>query len=350
MHLRILILFLLIMGASPKGISSTQRGRDNLILLPNCRQDRIDPNRDPFILFIDQANTEILMASYKLQEKKLPQKDMLDALDRAVKRGVEVHVVTENRLTSMEIVEDGKKVEKNAALNAYKERGVKVYSSSEKFNQSHTKYIVVDGKKAIIGTTNFDKELEGHTSNERPSRDFAVKIESEEIISELIQAFWNDINGEEFIGSQRDLLWGPNNQREIFKTLIESAKRSIKIYQQDITDSEMIEWFMKAAKNHVDVKLIMSPHPFGFNNPDNNIDNQKKLADAGGNVYLINDLNIHAKVMILDDCLMYLGSTNFYQPSIDKNRNVGLLTSDADLIQAVNAVFVEDWMKAAEKK
>nr|NGX27420.1 hypothetical protein [Chlamydiota bacterium] len=29
-------------------------------------------------------------------------------------------------------------------------------------------------------------------------------------------------------------------------------------------------------------------------------------------------------------------------PAIDKNRNVGLLTQDADLIEAVEAMFIKD--------
>ncbi|NGX27251.1 MAG: Cardiolipin synthase B, partial [Chlamydiae bacterium] len=205
MFLRIVTFIFFITAQCVANTSSVE----DLILLPEVRKDGIDVERDPFLLFIDQAEREILMASYKLQEKKLPQKDMLNALERAVKRGVEVHVIAENRLTNMEIVEDAKEVGKSASLNAYKDRGVKVYSSSEKFNQSHTKYIVIDGKEAMLGTTNFDKELEGHTSNERPSRDFAVKIRNPEIISELTQAFWNDIKGIDFVGKQEYLLWGP---------------------------------------------------------------------------------------------------------------------------------------------
>ncbi|NGX48144.1 MAG: Cardiolipin synthase B, partial [Chlamydiae bacterium] len=289
MFLRIIV-FIFFISAHCVANPSKQYEVEDLILLPEARQEGIDVKNDPFILFLDQAEKEILMASYKLQEKKLPQKDMLDALKKAVKRGVEVHVITENRLTDVEIVEDAKEVGKSASLNAYKDRGVKVYSSSEKFNQSHTKYIVIDGKEAMLGTTNFDKELEGHTSNERPSRDFAVKIRNPEIISELTRAFWNDIKGIDFVGSQEHLLWGPKNQREKLKEFIESAQDSIKIYQQDITDSELIEALVGAATNNIEVELIMSPHPFGFNNPDNNIENQKKLTEAGGKVYLTNDL------------------------------------------------------------
>ena len=296
MYLRIFLIIFFFASPFAKGISFVPQ---DLILLPEMRSEKIDSVTDPFLTFIDQAEKEILMTSYKLQEKKLPQKDMLEALERAVKRGVAVHVITENRLTKMEIVAGEEK--KNASLKAYQTRGVHVYSNLGKFNQSHPKYIVVDGKIAVLGTTNFDKELEGHTCNERPARDFAVKIRNPEIVQELVQAFWCDVKGKDFISTHEDVLWGPDHLREHFKELIESATQSICIYQQDITDAEIIEWLVDAAIRSVHVELLMCPHPFGFNHPDNNIANQKKLSEAGGKVYLNEDLNIHAKVMILDD-------------------------------------------------
>ena len=59
-------------------------------------------------------------------------------------------------------------------------------------------------------------------------------------------------------------------------------------------------------------------------------------------VYLTNQVNVHAKVLIIDD----IGTTNFYQPSIDKNRNVGLLIQDQTLVSEVLAVFKKDKQSA----
>lgn len=72
----------------------------------------------------------------------------------------------------------------------------------------------------------------------------------------------------------------------------------------------------------------------------------KRFEEAGGMVYLTNQVNVHAKVLIIDDRILYIGSTNFYQPSIDKNRNVGLLTQDQKLIAEVLAVFKKDKQSA----
>lgn len=314
---------------------------DSLIVLPDVRWEGIHSS-DPFISLIDRAKNEILMASYKLQEKKLPQQDLLDALKRANDRGVTVHLISENRLSEVEVVEGSGGVEKGDSRRAYEERGVKIYSNLGKFSQSHTKFIIVDGKEVMIGNTNFDKDPEGVRSLQPPSRDFSVLTKDPLVIEELTVAFWADARGEQFSRCSETLLWGPEGQREKIYALLESAKHSIRIYQQDVTDEGVMERLVQAAKRGVEVELIMSPHTFGWNNPDNNTPNQDKLMKAGGHVFLTSSVSVHAKVFILDDELMYLGSTNFYQPAIDQNRNVGLMTRNSNLISQVLQVFAGD--------
>lgn len=318
----------------------------SLIILSEARQNGINQEKDPFISLINESHTEILMASYKLQEKKLPQQDMLDALERAVKRGVKVHLIAENRLTEMELIStDG--VREGDSLKAYKDRGVQVYHIPKEV-KSVSKFIVVDGKDAIVGTTNFDKEPDGQHQSTHSSRDFAVKLINPEIVKELRENFWKDLKGIDF--EEREvvnLLWGPKKLRENLNQLIESAENSIKIYQQDFTDTQIVEALCHAARRGVKVELVMSPHPFGFNKPDNNKETQQKLRDAGGAVFLNNTLHIHAKVMIVDDKLMYLGSLNFYKPAIDSDRTLGLLIPDENLINSVLQVFEEDKRQAS---
>ena len=334
---------------SPKSFDATLAKplpKVSLIVLPEARQKGIDQKSDPFISFIDRAKKEIVMASYKLQEKKLPEAEMLHALKRASERGVKIHLIAENRLTKMEEVASSAPVKKGDSLKAYEQRGVNVYHVSSMFDQSHTKFIVIDRKEALIGSTNFDKEPEGHKDNARPSRDFAIRTAHPEIIEELLKGFWSDAKGSSIVHKSKNLLWGPAGQRKKIEELIHHAENSIRIYQQDFTDLKVLEALLQAVKNGVHVELIMSPHPFGFNRPDNNTENQKRLEEVGGRVYLTNQVNVHAKVLIIDDRILYIGSTNFYQPSIDKNRNVGLLTQDQKLIAEVLAVFKKDKQSA----
>lgn len=332
---KLLTLFLL-----PLNLLFSASESHSLILLPEERQYGITSS-DPFISMLDRAQNEILMASYKLQEKKLPQKDLLDALSRATSRGVTVHLIAENRLTKEEVLTvDG--VKKGDSLKAYLERGVQVHFPKGDFNQSHTKIIIIDQNEAIIGNTNFDKEPEGIRAQQPPSRDFAIQTKDLSLINELTRGFWSDVQGVGLETTSQNLIWGPEGQRKRFYDLIRGAKASIRIYQQDMTDKGILHELLDALQRGIKVELIMSPHPFGLHNKDNNIPNQQILAESGAEVYLTQEVSIHAKVMLIDSEILYVGSTNFYQSSIDQNRNVGLLTKDGPLIEQVLQIVEKD--------
>ena len=103
-----------------------------------------------------------------------------------------------------------------------------------------------------------------------------------------------------------------------------------------------------AARAGVDVRVLMMPFPFS-KTKDNNVPNQELMGQAGAQVGLNTSNYIHAKVMIVDGKTMYVGSCNFYTPSLDQTRELGLLTQEAPTIEKVRAVFEHDWAKSRIK-
>jgi phosphatidylserine/phosphatidylglycerophosphate/cardiolipin synthase-like enzyme len=135
--------------------------------------------------------------------------------------------------------------------------------------------------------------------------------------------------------------------------MINSARKSIRIYQQDFTDVGIAQAVAGAARAGVIVEVVMMPFPFS-KSEDKNIPNQKLIQEAGGKVYLHNYHYMHAKVMIIDgndtdNRLMYIGSCNFFTPSLDQTRELGVLTADAEQINQVNTVFESDLLKVGSK-
>lgn len=133
--------------------------------------------------------------------------------------------------------------------------------------------------------------------------------------------------------------------------MINSARKSIRIYQQDFTDIGIAQAVAGAARAGVNVEVIMMPFPFS-KSEDKNTPNQNLIQEAGGKIYLHTHHYIHAKVMIIDaedveNRLMYIGSCNFYTPSLDQTRELGLLSADDEQIKQVNAVFDCDLLKSA---
>ena len=87
---------------------------------------------------IDSARSEIKVEIYVFTSR-----DVLSALDRAVKRGVKVEVILEPRVSN-----------NFDAIKTLKEYGVLVKWASTSFANTHSKLIIVDGITTFVGSTN----------------------------------------------------------------------------------------------------------------------------------------------------------------------------------------------------
>jgi phosphatidylserine/phosphatidylglycerophosphate/cardiolipin synthase-like enzyme len=56
-----------------------------------------------------------------------------------------------------------------------------------------------------------------------------------------------------------------------------------------------------------------------------------------------NRLYIHAKVIIIDRKAAFIGSINFSKYSIDRNRELGIIVMDPEIIRRLEDVFNRDW-------
>ena len=97
-------------------------------------------------------------------------------LGEAVKRGVRVRVIMEPR------VEDSRKQKMFDTLSAL---GVQVKWASFEYKLTHSKFIVVDGKRALVGSINFSESALNY------NRETAVEIEGAKV-AELADVFETD--------------------------------------------------------------------------------------------------------------------------------------------------------------
>jgi len=97
-------------------------------------------------------------------------------LGEAVKRGVTVRVIMEPR------VEDSRKQKMFDTLSAL---GVEMRWASFEYKLTHSKFIVVDGKRALVGSINFSQSALNY------NRETAVEVEGEKV-KEIAAAFETD--------------------------------------------------------------------------------------------------------------------------------------------------------------
>ncbi len=313
----------------------------SIVVLPN------DGYKVYFSL-IRSAESTIYTGTYKLIPGLAPDKDLLDAFTHVIGKEVTVKLMVEGNLTKSEIpnIAEGAQTTKDA-LTTYKELGVKLSEGfQQSFPQIHTKFLIVDDEVAVIGTTNFDKQVKG----EIPIRDFAYITTDKSIIKEVKEVFEADSQNTAISPQHKELVWGPDNSRTNFTNMIRQAKKTIHIYQQDITDGQIVEELLNALGRGVKLYLLMSTYPF-YAKVNKNESQQNALRNAGAYVGLTDAIKIHAKVLIIDaenpeSCEMYLGSCNFYQPAIDKTRTLGIRSKNYAETQRVLEIFRNDWKTA----
>lgn len=126
---------------------------------------------------------------------------------------------------------------------------------------------------------------------------------------------------------------------QVFRKLLEAARKSLKIFSPYVDNS-----FTGMAQDaHVPIQIVTSLR-----------DNKQKscpvlerfattkpcavryLREVQGKVQLY---QLHAKMILADDVMAYIGSANFTDTSLHYNFELGLVTQDRSVITRLHAIF-----------
>ncbi|MBI3633938.1 MAG: cardiolipin synthase [Candidatus Vogelbacteria bacterium] len=273
---------------------------------------------------IKGARHSIDFVIYELEDVGI-EKDLVAAFAR----GVKVRVILQN-------VKNFGTYPNDAAYKYLKSSGVDVKWAEDYFALTHQKTLVVDNTSAIIMTFNLNSKY--YTS----SRDFAVIDTDPNDIAAISQVFGADWNGTGIIApSGDDLVWSPGSA-DILLLLINSASSSLDVYNEEMADYRITNALEKAAERGVAVRVIMT-YSSSWKTALNELTAKGVVVHTYSGA---SDFYIHAKVIVADRKLMFVGSENFSLPSLDKNRELGTLVSDPELVAKTEHVFAGDWVKA----
>jgi phosphatidylserine/phosphatidylglycerophosphate/cardiolipin synthase-like enzyme len=124
----------------------------------------------------------------------------------------------------------------------------------------------------------------------------------------------------------------PVNCRTVLESLISWAKQSISIQNQYIEDDGLARLLREKIHSlgtwNIHIQLPET---------DKNKIFQQQFSTTI--VKLIKKPYIHAKMMLVDNRILYLWSINFSSNSMDNNREIGILLTDPRIIQQFLAVF-----------
>ncbi len=243
------------------------------------------------------------------------------------------------------ILDQAQKSYNTAAYNALTAGGVGAVWSSTAFTYTHQKTITVNDDESYISSGNFD------TTYYATSRDYGVFDTDANDVAAIVAVFNADYAHTSITPSDGDdLVWSPTDSQTHLLNLINGATASLDIEQEEFSDTAIVNAIVAAENRGVKVRVVLE-------DPSDYSSEVSEVEDAGGQVTGYSSSTgfyIHAKAIIADYGTSaqkaFVGSENLTSNSLNDNRELGLITSDAGVVDGLESTFDGDFSGSATGK
>lgn len=304
-------------GAAPRGCEATSPRSTSIAVhvLP-------DDGEAPYVTLLAGAQTSIRVFAYQMGFG-----GVLDTLRAKAKAGVAVRVILDGE-TQRDV---------NTKYKTMLEAdGVKVAWSDPSFSYMHAKSIVVDDARALVSTGNYSR------SYMLKERNYAATLTEPDDVSDLAALFDADFEQKSPALSCTRLIVSPVNSRGRIEELVRSAQKELLVESMQLADPGVRAAIADRVKAGVDVKVVLAAPSW----IDTNTKAAQYLAGVGVTARWISAPGVHVKAIVVDGVRAYLGSENLSGTSLDKNREVGLVVSDAAAVARMRDTFTTDFAAA----
>jgi cardiolipin synthase A/B len=293
----------------------------------------------PILERINNAQKSIRHKIYLFTDSR---QDVIDALARATKRGVDVRILLEREPS-------GTSGGNTAIFLKLREAGLNVERSRPfKFVFIHEKSFVFDDKEAIISTANIT------ASSFSANREYQVLLDDPALVQEIARVFDADWAGQDIDLKNAKLVWSPSQTkadgtvrgqaREQLLGLIKNARESLLLQQQSMADEEVIREISSAAQRGVKVTLVGPPNEL---TDTYYIAGAERLRQAGVAVKYLLTNYVHAKVIVADNKRALVGSHNLSGNSLNANRELSVILERETAPEALDALIAQIQADAA---
>ncbi|CAM2154553.1 cardiolipin synthase A/B [Pararobbsia alpina] len=230
-------------------------------------------------------------------------------------------------------------------------------------NRTHRKLLVVDGALGFTGGVGIAEEWTGHAQDAKHWRDTHFKVEGP-VVGHMQSVFMDN-----WIKASGDVLHGPryfpaiehmgqgvahmfsssptngaDDMQLMYLMAITAATESIHLASAYfVPDKLAINALVEAAKRGVRIRIIT---------PGQRIDTHTvreasracwgRLLEAGIEMYEYQPTMFHCKVLVVDEYMVSVGSTNFDSRSFKLNDEANLNIFDRDFARQQTAIFEKD--------
>lgn len=223
--------------------------------------------------------------------------------------------------------------ENSRIIRQLKNAGIAIHYNNAQFSLTHQKTILIDRQRALILTGNFTY------SGFYRQRNFIVTTNNSDIIENLNNLFDADWNHTPFsLSKNNSFVISPENSWSALNTLINNTHQSLDIYALELTDKRIIHALLNQPAK---IRIIIS------RSTTIKISDKNNLCRHHIQIHRLKNLDQHAKALLSDNALAYVGSVNLSYYSLSKNREVGMLFSDKVALNKLNATFENDWKSSS---
>lgn len=339
--------------------------RERLGMLPACGGNRIrllidgEHTFDALFELIDGAEHYLLLLYYILRDDEIGE-SLLQRLSARARDGIEIKLLYDE-IGSIQL--------SNRYLNRLREAGIAVHpfnstkGPSNRFQlnfRNHRKLAIADGQRAIVGGSNIGDEYLGRDPDLSPWRDTSLELEGPAVLAAQLTFvedwFWAtdtlpDLRWENHATGDKDVLvlaTGPADVMETttisFMNLIANARERLWIVSPYfVPDSSIVTALQMAALRGVDVRILL---PDKADNRLVQLSSYAYFRDvqmAGGRFYRYQNGFLHQKVLLIDNELCSIGTSNMDNRSFRLNFEINLLVRDAGFNREVETMLLRDF-------
>ncbi|MDG0843925.1 cardiolipin synthase [Staphylococcus equorum] len=318
---------------------------------------------DALIKDINEAKDYIHIQYYIFRNDDLG-KRILTALEQKLEQGLEVKMLYDDMGSRSLSLKDFKSFRKKGGkVEAFFPSKLPLINLRVN-NRNHRKLVIIDGHIGYIGGFNVGDEYLGLKKKFGYWRDTHLRIVGDAVNALQLRFMldWNvqstrdnlkyaeryfpDVDSGGTIGIQIASS-GPDEEWEQIKygylKMITSAKQSIHIQSPYfIPDQSFLDAVKIAALGGVDVNIMIPnkpDHPFVYWATYNNV---ASLLDAGVNIFHYDNGFLHSKMLLIDDEVASVGTTNMDHRSFTLNFEINAFIYDTFITKELKATFEND--------
>jgi cardiolipin synthase len=249
---------------------------------------------------IDGARARLVLSLFRCDDVGI-----IDALAAALDRGVAVEAIVTKRAK-------GGKTRLRKLWSALEQIGAVVHRYGDPVVKYHAKYMVADGRIALVATLNPTRKCFTRTW------DFILTTEDRTLVRSLSRLFILDAAGHPVLPRHRispRVIIGPEGARARIRAQIMSASRSIKILDRKLSDPDVVSLLRERRAEGIAVSVV-GHQPPGAWEP-------------------------HGKMMIIDEARAVLGSMAMSAISLEFRRELSVVVEGPTVVRELNVLYQE---------